>query len=245
MSRFSKAETGMTLAEHLAEIRHRFLVSAITVSLLGVVAFIFYPQILHFLQEPYCAARSAAHKGCTFLVTAPLDGLNLRIKIGFFGGLLAASPVLFWQLWRFITPGLKPQERKYIIPFVSASLVFFIAGMTVAYFSFGHAIQFLESIGGKELLTEYNPNQYLTLFLLMMFIFGVTFEFPVVLVALEIVNIVTPKQLLHFWRYALIAITIASAVFTPSGDPLSMLALALPLTVFYFFAIGVGKLLKK
>ncbi len=235
----------MTLAEHLAEIRHRFLVSAITVSLLGVVAFIFYPQILHFLQEPYCAARSAAHKGCTFLVTAPLDGLNLRIKIGFFGGLLAASPVLFWQLWRFITPGLKPQERKYIIPFVSASLVFFIAGMTVAYFSFGHAIQFLESIGGKELLTEYNPNQYLTLFLLMMFIFGVTFEFPVVLVALEIVNIVTPKQLLHFWRYALIAITIASAVFTPSGDPLSMLALALPLTVFYFFAIGVGKLLKK
>jgi len=77
------------------------------------------------------------------------------------------------------------RERKYIIPFVSASLVFFISGMTVAYFSFGHAIQFLESIGGKSLLTEYNPNQYLTLFLLMMFIFGVTFEFPVVLVALE------------------------------------------------------------
>jgi sec-independent protein translocase protein TatC len=235
----------MTLAEHLAEVRHRFLVSAITVCLLGVVAFIFYPQILHFLQEPYCAARDAAHRGCTFLVTNPLDGLTLRIKIGFFGGLLAASPVLFWQLWRFITPGLKAQERKYIVPFVSASLVFFIAGMTVAYFSFGHAIQFLESIGGKELLTEYNPNQYLTLFLLMMFIFGVTFEFPVVLVALELVNIVTPKQLLHYWRYALIGITVASAVFTPSGDPLSMLALALPLTVFYFIAIGVGKLLKK
>lgn len=235
----------MTLAEHLAEVRHRFLVSAITVSLLGVVAFIFYPQILHFLQEPYCNARDAAHKGCTFLATAPLDGLTLRIKIGFFGGLLAASPVLFWQLWRFITPGLKAQERKYIVPFVTASLFFFIAGMTVAYFSFGHAIQFLESIGGKELLTEYNPNQYLTLFLLMMFIFGVTFEFPVVLVALEMVNIVTPKQLLHYWRYALIAITVASAVFTPSGDPLSMLALAIPLTVFYFFAIGVGKLLKK
>ena len=113
----------MTLAEHLAEVRHRFLVSAITVSVFGVVAFIFYNQILHFLQEPYCAARNAAHKGCTFLVTAPLDGLTLRIKIAFFGGILAASPVLFWQLWRFITPGLKARERKYIIPFVSASLV--------------------------------------------------------------------------------------------------------------------------
>jgi len=245
VSRFSKAQSGMTLAEHLAEVRHRFLVSAITVSLLGVVAFIIYPQILHLLQEPYCAARDAAHKSCTFLVTNPLDGLTLRIKIGFFGGVLFASPVLFWQLWRFITPGLKSRERRYIIPFVSASLIFFISGMVVAYFSFGHAIQFLESIGGKTLLTEYNPNQYLTLFLLMMFIFGVTFEFPVVLVALELANIVTPKQLLHYWRYALIAITIASAVFTPSGDPLSMMALALPLTVFYFVAIGVGKLLKK
>ena len=245
MSRISKAQSGMTLAEHLAEVRHRFLISAITVSLFGVVAFLLYPQILHLLQEPYCAARDAAHKSCVFLVTNPLDGLTLRIKIGFFGGLLFSSPVLFWQFWRFITPGLKQRERRYIIPFVSASLVFFISGMAVAYFSFGHAIQFLESIGGKSLLTEYNPNQYLTLFLLMMFIFGVTFEFPVVLVAMEMANIVTPQQLLHFWRYALIAITIASGVFTPSGDPLSMLALALPLTVFYFIAIGVGKLLKK
>ena len=245
MSRISKAQSGMTLAEHLAEVRHRFLISAITVSLFGVVAFLLYPQILHLLQEPYCAARDAAHKSCVFLVTNPLDGLTLRIKIGFFGGLLFSSPVLFWQFWRFITPGLKQRERRYIIPFVSASLVFFISGMAVAYFSFGHAIQFLESIGGKSLLTEYNPNQYLTLFLLMMFIFGVTFEFPVVLVAMEMANIVTPKQLLHFWRYALIAITIASGVFTPSGDPLSMLALALPLTVFYFIAIGIGKLLKK
>jgi sec-independent protein translocase protein TatC len=115
----------------------------------------------------------------------------------------------------------------------------------VAYFSFGHAISFLESIGGKSLITEYNPNQYLTLFLLMMFVFGVTFEFPVVLVALELVGVVTPMQLLKAWRYALIAITVASAVFTPSGDPLSMMALAIPLTVFYFLAIGIGKLFRK
>jgi len=245
VSRFSKAQSGMTLAEHLAEVRHRFLVCAITVSLLGLLAFIFYPHIIDFLQEPYCAARNAAHKGCQFLVTNPLDGLTLRIKIGFFGGLLAGSPVIFWQLWRFITPGLKARERKYAIPFVACSVTFFVAGMAVAYFSFAHAIQFLESIGGKTLLTEYNPNQYLSLFLLMMFIFGITFEFPVVLVAMELVGIVTPKQLLHYWRYALIGITVASAVFTPSGDPLSMMALALPLTVFYFVAIGVGKLLKK
>jgi sec-independent protein translocase protein TatC len=242
VSRFEKAATGMTLAEHLAEARRRFLISAATVLTLGVVAFLIYPQILHILQQPYCAA-TPGH--CRFLVTNPLDGLTLRIKIGFFGGLLFASPVLFWQAWRFITPGLKAKERRYAVPFVGLSLVFFVSGMTVAYFSFGHAIQFLQSIGGKALYTQYNPNQYLTLFLLMMFVFGVTFEFPVVLVAMELAGVVTPMQLLKAWRYALIGITIASAVFTPSGDPLSMMALALPLTFFYFLAIGIGKLLRK
>ena len=128
---------------------------------------------------------------------------------------------------------------------VAVSILFFASGVAVAYFSFGHAIKFLQAIGGSSLLTEYNPNQYLTLFLLMMFIFGITFEFPVVLVALQMAGIVKPQQLLHAWRYALIAITVASALITPSGDPLSMLALALPLTAFYFLAIGVGKLMRK
>lgn len=242
MAKFRKAASGMTLAEHLAELRHRFLVSTVAVGVFGIAAFVFYPSILKVLQHPYCAAIP---KHCLFLVTNPLDGLTLRVKIGFFGGFLLAAPVILYQAWRFITPGLKQRERRYAVPFVVASMVFFSGGVLLAYFSFGHAIQFLKSIGGSTLVTEYNPNQYLTLFLLMMFIFGLTFLFPVLLVALELANLVTPQQLLRSWRYAVIGITIASAVFTPSGDPLSMLALALPLVVFYFAAIGVGKLLKK
>ena len=232
----------MTLGEHLAEARQRFLISAGSILLFGTVSFIIYPQILHVLQTPYCAATP---KHCLFLATNPLDGITLRIKIGFFGGLLFASPVLFWQAWRFITPGLKARERKYAIPFVSVSLVFFIGGVAMAYFSFGHALKLLRQIGGNTLLTEYNPNQYLSLFLLMMFIFGVMFEFPVVLVAMEMAGVVTPRQLLRVWRFAVIGIIIAAAIFTPSPDPLSMFALAIPLIVFYFVAIGVGKLLKK
>ena len=232
----------MTLAEHLAEARHRFLVSTIAVVVLGVGSFLIYPQILHLLQQPYCRA---VPRHCAFYVTNPLDGLTLRIKISFFGGLLFASPVLFWQVWRFITPGLKAKERRYAIPFVVASIAFFLTGVVLAYFSFGHALAFLQSIGGRSLTSIYNPNQYLSLFLLMMFIFGVTFEFPVVLVAIELAGLVTPNQLLKSWRYALIGITIAAAVFTPSGDPLSMMALAIPLTAFYFMSIGVGKLFNK
>lgn len=232
----------MTLAEHLQELRYRFFVIAATVTVFAILAFLFYSDLLKVLQNPYCAAVPGH---CKFLVTNPLDGLTLRVKIAVFGGFLVASPVILWQTWRFVTPGLKKREKRYIVPFVSSSLLFFSMGVVVAYFSFGHAIAFLKSIGGSTLITEYNPNQYLSLFLLMMFIFGLTFLFPVVLVALELANIVSPRQLLRSWRYAVIAITVASAVFTPSGDPLSMCALAVPLIVFYFLAIGVGKLLKK
>jgi len=242
VAKFRRAETGMTLAEHLAELRHRFLVMAIAVAVFGVLGFIFYPNILRLLQDPYC---SAIPNHCKFLVTNPLDGLTLRVKIAFFGGFLVSSPIILWQVWRFVTPGLKARERRYIIPFVASSILFFGAGIVLAYFSFGHAIQFLKSIGGNTLITEYNPNQYLTLFLLMMFIFGLMFLFPVVLVALELARVITPSQLLRGWRYAVITIVIASAVFTPSGDPLSMCALAVPLIVFYFMAIGVGKLLHR
>lgn len=242
MSRYSRAQSGMTLAEHLSELRYRFMVMAGTVTVIGVLGFVFYAHLLAVLQHPYCAAVPGH---CKFLVTNPLDGLTLRVKIALFSGFLLASPVILWQTWRFVTPGLKAKEKRYIVPFVVASLVFFGAGVVVAYFSFAHAIGFLRSIGGSTLVTEYNPNQYLTLFLLMMFIFGLTFLFPVVLVALELANVVSPRQLLKGWRIAVIAITVASAVFTPSGDPLSMMALAVPLVAFYFLAIGVGKLLKK
>ena len=175
-------------------------------------------------------------------VTSPLDGLSLRIKIAAFGGLVLASPILLFELWRFITPGLKKREKRYAIPFVIASVVLFLCGIAVAYVSFSHALVFLGSIGGPGLQEIYNPNQYLSLIIWMMIIFGLTFEFPVLLVSLELARIVTPSQLLGWWRWAVISITLAAAVFTPSGDPLSMLALAVPLVAFYFLAIGVGKL---
>lgn len=232
----------MTLAEHLAEARQRILICFIAVVLMGVLAWIFYPPILHFLQRPYC---KVSPKRCTFLVTDPLDGLNLRIKISLYGGFFLSSPVLLWEAWRFVTPGLRAKERRYAIPFVGSSILFFGGGVVMAYFVFAQAVQWLQSIGGSTLVTDYNPNEYLSLFLLTMMIFGITFLFPVVLVGIELAGLVTPRQLLHAWRYAVIVITIVAAVFTPSGDPMSMLALGIPLVAFYFGAIGLGRLLKR
>ncbi len=236
------ATSGMTLAQHFAEARRRFLISLALTMVLAVVSFVIYPSLLRTMQHPYCQVDS---RHCNFLVTNPLDGLTLRVKIALFGGLLFSAPVWLWHIWRFVTPGLKATERRYALPFVLSTVVFFFGGVVVAYLVFKKTIQFLVTIGGNSLTTYYNPNQYLTLFLLMMLLFGITFEFPVVLIALELARVVSPRQLLRVWRYSTIAIVVFSGVFTPSSDPFSMFARMIPLEVFYFFAIGVGKLLKR
>ena len=229
----------MTLAQHLAELRRRLLVAVTAFVLASIVAAVFYGPLLRLLQHPYCAVNP---HGCSFYVTGPLDPLTLRVEMAAYGGLILASPVILWQLWRFITPGLKPSEKRYVVPFVACSVVLFVGGSAIAYLVFPHALAFLRSVGGPTLTEILNPNQYLSLILLMMALFGLTFEFPVVLVALELARVVTPARLLSWWRWAVIGITVVAAVFTPSSDPFSMLALAVPLVVFYFLAIGIGKL---
>jgi sec-independent protein translocase protein TatC len=240
--RFRSESSSMPLRDHLKELRTRLL-RLVAVMCVGIViGFILYPHLLNFLQSPYC---KVSPRQCHFLVTNPLDGLSIRVKVSIYFALLMALPFIFWHTWRFITPGLKRHERTYALSFVTASVTFFALGAVTAYFSFSAAITWLQNIGGQQLTTYYSPNEYINLFILMLVAFGVTFEFPVALVALQLAELVTPRGLLRQWRYAVIAITVASALITPSGDPLSMFALGLPLVFFYFLAIGVGRLLGK
>jgi sec-independent protein translocase protein TatC len=230
----------MTLVEHLGELRRRLIISVVAFIIGASIAATFYQGMLNLLQHPYCRANP---HDCGFYVTGPLDPLTLRIQMAAFGGLLIASPVILFQLWRFITPGLRKNEKRYAIPFVVSSIVLFVSGCVLAYVVFPHALEFLRHVGGPSLHQILSPNAYLSLILLMMFLFGITFEFPVLLVGLELARVVRPAQLLHWWRWAIIGLTLVAAVFTPSADPLSMLVLAVPLIAFYFIAIAIGKLL--
>jgi sec-independent protein translocase protein TatC len=241
----------MTLAEHLGELRNRLIISVVAIVVGATIATVFYTPILNFLLHPLCSVNRSTdinqfhitRSDCNLYVTSPLDGLSLRVKISVFGGLVLASPVILWEIWRFITPGLKAREKRYAVPFVVMAVFLFVLGCATAYWILPHALGFLQAVGGHQLVEIYNPNQYLGLILIMMALFGITFEFPVVLVSLELAGIVSPAALLRAWRWAVIAIFAVAAIFTPSSDPFSMLALALPLTVFYFAAIGIGKLL--
>jgi sec-independent protein translocase protein TatC len=229
----------MTLVQHLAELRRRLIFSVVAFIIGAAIAAAFYQGMLNLLQHPYC--RVNPHN-CGFYVTGPLDPLTLRIQMAAFGGLIIASPVILFQVWRFITPGLHRKEKRYAIPFVAVSVILFLTGCALAYTVFPHALAFLRHVGGPSLHEILSPNQYLSLILLMMFLFGLTFEFPVVLVGLELAGVVRPAQLLRSWRWAIIGLTLVAAVFTPSADPLSMLVLAVPLISFYFISIGIGKL---
>ena len=230
----------MTLVEHLGELRRRVLICSVAFVVTATVAFVAYQPILDFLQHPYCQINPGH---CQFFVTAPLDGLSLRIKIAAYGGLFLAAPVLLWELWRFITPGLNPKEKKYAIPFIAVSITLFALGCLVAYITFPHALAFLTHIGGPTLNQIFDPLKYVSLILLMMTIFGLTFEFPVLLVSLEIAGVLSPQQLSSWRRWAIIVIVVVAGVVTPSSDPFSMMALALPLYLFYELSIVVGKII--
>lgn len=239
--RADRSPAAMTVTEHLAELRRRVVVSVLAFAAGSVVAFVGYPRILRLLQAPYCRLTPR----CSLYVTGPLDGLSLRVHIATYGGLVLASPVVLWQLWRFVTPGLHRREKRYAVPFVAASLLLFSAGAAVAVLSLPHALRFLGAVGGPSLHQIYDPGNYVGLIVALMTVFGLTFEFPVVLVALELAGVVRPASLAAHRRWALVAIVTAAAVITPSGDPFSMLALAVPLYVFYELAIVAGRLLRR
>jgi sec-independent protein translocase protein TatC len=232
----------MTLGEHLGELRRRLIIAVLAFVIAGCVAAVFYNLMFTLLRHPYC---QIAGRSCRFYVTGALTQLTLRVKLAAFGGLVLASPVMLWELWRFITPGLRPTEKRYAVPFVAASIAMFVFGCTIVYVVLPHTIGWLTSVGGPHIHELLNPTSYLTLVIVLMLLFGLMFEVPVVLIALQLARVVSPATLLRHWRWAVIGITVASAVFTPSSDPFSMVALAVPLVTFYFASIGVGKLFRR
>jgi sec-independent protein translocase protein TatC len=164
----------MPLVEHLAELRRRLIISAIAIGAGGIVAFFLYNWILGLLIEPYTDIT-----GKTQLVfTDPLEGFTTRLKLAAYGGLFLASPVVLWQFWRFVTPGLHKNEKRFAIPFVLASLGLFLLGATVALLTFEPALSFLIGVAGPNLESFFTASKYLSLVMLMMLAFGIAFEFP-------------------------------------------------------------------
>ena len=235
----------MSLSEHLGELRQRLIVSFIAFILAAVVAYVFYDQILRFFLHPYCVQARLAGNHCALTVFGPLDAFMVRLNVTAYGGLFLASPIIVFELWRFVTPGLKANEKRYEIPFAVSTVALFFLGAFVAWLTFPHALGFLHAVGGSNINDLFTPSKYLGLIIALMVIFGATFEFPVVLVGLEIAGVLKPQQLAHWRRPAIVIIVIFAGVVTPSSDPFSMLAMAVPMLVFYEASIHIGKFLTR
>jgi sec-independent protein translocase protein TatC len=238
----------MTLVEHLAELRMRLIRCLLAVVLGGVLVFVLYdPWIQDFLFHPYRVVCDANPKfGCNGnpLLTTPLGGFTTRMKVAGWGGFILALPIVLWQTWRFIVPGLEAKEKRYARPFIISTILLFALGAAVAYLTLSKALQWLISFAGQA-TAAFTPESYVSLVGLMMAAFGAGFLFPVLLVFLQIAGVLTYKQLLGWWRYATVVIAVIAAVITPSGDPISMLALGIPMFLLYWLSVLVGWLVAR
>jgi sec-independent protein translocase protein TatC len=216
----------------------------VAVVVAGTVVFIFAPEIISWLIRFY---NDAAPKGTPnkFIFTGPLDAFATRLKIATYGGIVLALPVWLWQLWRFITPGLTRNEKKYAIPFVASSIVLFVMGGIVALLTLEPALKFLLGIGGSDLQPLLTADKYISLVSLMILAFGLSFEFPVILVFLLIARVLTTAQLRSWRRYAAVIIVAFAAIITPSQDPYSLFAMAIPMYIFYEASIIIGRFMKR
>ena len=235
-------DQGMTLVEHLTELRTRLIICVVAVALGMLAGFILYEQIFDVLIRPYqdIAEKHPTIGGGRLLQTDPLEGFSIRMRTSAYAGIAFAMPVLLWQIWRFVSPGLYANEKRYAIPFVLSALLLFALGATLAYFTLPRAFDFLIEIGGEGFITGYTAGKYFRLITYMMLAFGVGFEFPIVLIFFQMTGILETDTLRRGRRFAIVGICILVAVITPSGDPISMLALSVPMILFYEISIYIG-----
>ncbi|TDC80624.1 twin-arginine translocase subunit TatC [Micromonospora sp. KC606] len=243
-SKFDRAADGsMTLIEHIRELRNRLFRASLAV----VVGFGFgiwlSGPVLHLLQKPYCdLPKSRLVDGnCNFVQLGPADLFLLQLKVGLWVGLIIAAPVWLYQLWAFIAPGLHRHERRYAYFFTGLAAPLFAAGAVLAYFVTAKGLAFLLNVsGGGDITTTLDITRYISFVTNLILLFGVAFEFPLIVLMLNFVGLASARKLLGWWRVAVFLFFAFAAVVTPTPDPFGMTALALCLSALYFGAVGIA-----
>ena len=236
----------MTIVEHLEELRSRILRMLLAFGVAAVVAWFAYNPILGFLTTPLRHLPQAAQviRHGQLIVTSPTEPLFIRLKVVSFAALALALPVVLWQLWRFIAPGLYSNEKRYAIPFVGSALVLFVAGVAVAFATLPAALHFLTDFSGGRIELLPRASEYLSFVLLLILAFGVAFEFPMLLVALSLVGVISSRNMRRWRRPAWVLILIVAGALTPAQDPITQVLLAIPMAILYELTILVTRVLK-
>ncbi|MBA3551247.1 MAG: twin-arginine translocase subunit TatC [Actinobacteria bacterium] len=243
----------MSLVEHLGELRKRLVISALAIVGGSLAGWFLYWPVFRLLTNPFCDfmrshpqfARDPKDP-CDLAIFSITEAFVLRLKLTLFLGLLIALPVVLYQLWAFITPGLTERERKFSLPFVFISVLLFALGGWFAFFTLPRGLNFLLGFAGDQRIeVVLSIGKYVGFVMLIVLAFGASFEFPIVLISLTMVGVLTSRQLRDWRRYVLLVIAVFAAVITPSADPFTMIAMMIPLLIFYELAILFSRIMKR
>jgi sec-independent protein translocase protein TatC len=226
---------GMSLMEHLAELRKRLIHSTAYLAVGFVVAYAFYGKLYGIVQKPLNDLNIPLN------YTHPTDTLNLALKTALYGGALLASPFIIYQVWLFIAPGMYSNEKRYVVPFMGATLVLFFSGAWFGYhWVLPGALKVLILGFGKNFHPVLTIEDYTSFFLAVILGLGVSFELPIVIFFLALFGIVDAKFLIRHIRYAILIIFIIAGIICPTPDPLSMCIFAAPMLVLYMLGVGAA-----
>jgi sec-independent protein translocase protein TatC len=230
----------MSLLEHLVELRTRLGRAAIALVLGTIVGYVIFPAALEVLIDPFCRAQAVLDPElaeCNLVAIRPLEPFSVRMKSAVVIGLFIGGPVIFYQLWRFITPGLTRKERRLALPFVILSQVMFGVGMLFAYVVIPQGLRILLGMAGDRVDIFLTLDEYISFFLTTSVAFGLVFELPLVLIFLSLVGVLSADALRRARPYAMVGIVTLAAIITPTTDAVTLMLMAGPMALFYELSI--------
>lgn len=237
----------MPVLDHLRELRRRVIIILIIVALGAVLGWYLYNPILAFLKHPYCSVPqkyrftpAAGGEKCVLTYPGVLDGFTTRLKISVIAGSVLTGPLWLYQIWAFITPGLRKNERKYTVVFIFASTLLFVAGMALAYVVLSKGLNILLRSAGSGVQAILTIPAYLSFVTLMLVVFGAAFELPLLLVMANFAGVLPASLLRRSRRIGVFLIFLFAAVATPSTDPFTMCAMAIPMIVLFEIAVRIA-----
>ncbi|WP_067171496.1 twin-arginine translocase subunit TatC [Microtetraspora niveoalba] len=233
----------MTLMEHVRELRNRLVKMILAVLVGTIVGFVFFDPIWTFMTGPFCRLPEAyklnGGTGCTLVVHGVLDGFFINLKVAAIFGAVVSAPVWIYQIWAFVTPGLYQNERRYSLAFLGLAIPLFGAGAALAYFTLDKGLALLLGFVPMNAVPLIDVGDYLGFLIMMLLIFGISFLMPLLMVFLNILGVLRFKTVAKHQRMIVFGFFVFAAVATPSQDPFTMLALAMPMVLLFFAAEGI------